>query len=112
MQPRRRLFALIAIVLFSLSATGGVFGAELYGWIGRQYYGPKPYYVCNPKMVANDESGPNTAGGAVYFNPSLTGGACPSAYPYGYFGTQTRPYSVSSRNYYNDFIQWSFRRGY
>jgi hypothetical protein len=112
MQPRRILFALLAIVMFSLPAPGGLFGAQYYGWIRHEYYGPVPYYICNPKEVENNETGPNTRGGAVWSNRSLSGGACPSAYPYGYFGTQSRPYSVSHQNYYNDFIQWSFRRGY
>ena len=113
MLQRRILLVLFAIVLYSLSASADILGAELYGWIHGQYYGPVPYYICNPKVVAVGQPGPGAiAGAAVISNPSLSGGACPSAYPYGYFGAQTRPYSVSFRNYYNDFTQWSFRRGY
>jgi hypothetical protein len=112
MRLRRTVLALLTIAVFSLSAAGELFAAEYYGWIRHDYYGPAPYYLCNPKEVASKETGPNTRGGAVWVNQSLTNGACPSAYPYGYFGAQTRPYSVSHKNYYNDFIQWSFRRGY
>jgi hypothetical protein len=113
MPPRRILFVLFAIVLFSLSPSAYLWGADLYGWIGKQYHGPVPYYICNPKVVAIAQPGPGAvAGGAVISNPSLSGGACPSAYPYGYFGTQSRPYSVTHQNYYNDYSQWSFRRGY
>jgi hypothetical protein len=113
MPLRRILIVFSAIFLFSLSASAGLRGAEQYGWIGKHYYGPVPYYICNPKVVENNETGPVGGGArAVFFNSSLSGGACPSAYPYGYFGTQSRPYSVTHQNYYSDFSQWSFRRGY
>jgi hypothetical protein len=116
MPLRRSFFVLFSIALFSLASSESVWGAELYGWIANHYYGPTPYYLCNPKTVAVIPPIPPKPGAvptkAVIVNPSLSGGACPSAYPYGYFGTQYRPYSVTHQNYYNDYIQWSFRRGY
>jgi hypothetical protein len=113
MPLRRILFVLFAIALFSMYASGRLLGAELYGWVSGRYHGPVPYYICNPKAVEISQPGPGAiAAGAVISNPSLSGGACPSAYPYGYFGAQTRPYSVTHTNYYHDFSQWSFRRGY
>jgi hypothetical protein len=113
MPLRRNLIVLFTITLFSLNQSAGLWGAELYGWVHGHYYGPVPYYICNPKVVEIARPGPGAvAAGAVISNPSLSGEAYPSAYPYGYFGAQYRPYSVTHQNYYNDFSQWSFRRGY
>ena len=33
-------------------------------------------------------------------------------YNWGYFGAHYRPFSVSHTGYYNDFVQWGYRRGY
>ena len=41
-----------------MSATAELWGAEQYGWINRHYYGPVPYYICNPKVVENNDTGP------------------------------------------------------
>jgi hypothetical protein len=110
MPPRRILNVLFAITLFSLIQPAGLSGAELYGWIHGCYHGPAPYYIGNPKNIDIAQTVPGV--GAIESYPALQGEASLHAYPYGYFGAQSRPYSVSHRNYYNDFSQWSFRRGY
>jgi hypothetical protein len=33
-------------------------------------------------------------------------------YSWGYFGAHYRPMSVSHTGYYNQFVQWGYRRGY
>jgi hypothetical protein len=106
----RNILVLSAIALFSLTQSAEVFGAELYGWIHGCYHGPAPYYIGNPKNMDIARTVPGA--GAIQSYPAQQGETGLHAYPYGYFGAQTRPYSVSHRNYYNDFSQWSFRRGY
>lgn len=113
MLQRRILFFLSAITLFSLCSSADLWGAELYGWVYGRYHGPVPYYMGNPQVIEIAQSGPGAvAAGTAKSYPPVQGEAYPGAYPYGYFGAQSRPYSVTHRNYYNDFSQWSFRRGY
>jgi hypothetical protein len=101
--PRRCiLLVLVTIAMVWISGSGNLHAEELYGWVHKTYHGPIPYYVGNPKNIDP----------YPYAYPPPQGIAGPRAYPYGYFGTQSRPYSVMSENYYSDFSQWSFRRGY
>jgi hypothetical protein len=109
----RKLTVLFATALFLLMQSAWVSGAELYGWIHGHYYGPAPYYLGHPKNVDVAQTAPvNGAERAVQNCPAMQGQAGPAAYPYGYFGAQSRPYSTSHVNFYHDFSQWSFRRGY
>jgi hypothetical protein len=104
-------FALFTIILLSMSWSAGLWAGDQYGWIGRRYYGPVPYYVGNPKLI---EPSPSAAGTiSMRSCPPQQSIAGPRAYPYGYFGAQYRPYTNSRRyNYYQDYSQWSFSRGY
>jgi hypothetical protein len=113
MPHRRILNMLLMVTLFSLYASADLLAAEQYGWVYGRYRGPVPYYIGNPKNIEVAQPVP------VYVNAKTMQPSAPlpnqanmHAYPYGYFGTQYRPYTVSSRNYYNDFSQTSFRRGY
>jgi hypothetical protein len=107
---RRYLNVLVMISAFLLSASAGLSAAEQYGWVYGRYRGPVPYYVGNPKSV--DIVPAAVSANTNQSHPMPPGGANVPAYPYGYFGAQYRPYTVSNRNYYNDFSQLSFRRGY
>jgi hypothetical protein len=102
MSFRRISIALFAIFFFSLVHGSTLKSADLYGWVQGRYRGPVPYYMGNPKRIESAQSAP------IVHPPEPS----PRAYPYGYFGAQYRPYGVSSTNYYNDYNQWSFRRGY
>ncbi|MGD0517009.1 MAG: hypothetical protein ABSA26_05680 [Thermoguttaceae bacterium] len=113
MPLRRILLFLFAMAFFALSASACLSGAELYGWIHGCYHGPAPYYIVNPKNMDIAQTAPHYAAErAIQSYPAQQGEAGLHAYPYGYFGAQSRPYSVSHVNYYHDFSQWSFRRGY
>ena len=50
----------------------------------------RPIYAANPKLIKS----------------------LPPSYPYGYFGAQTRPYTLMHNGYFNDFYQLSTRHGY
>jgi hypothetical protein len=99
---RRILLVLFAISLFSIFQKDLLQAGDQYGWVHGHFRGPVPYYVGNPKPVDPHQK----------TSAALPVEASPRAYPYGYFGAQYRPYTVSHQNYYNDFSQWSFRRGY
>jgi hypothetical protein len=111
MSIRQFLIASVAIIGFALFPAAGLRAEQWYGWVHGHYHGPPPYYICNPKSVD-----PNQAAMAAYPNGPVPGAhqsePCPRAYPYGYFGAQAHQYTVWHRNYYNDFTQWSYRRGY
>lgn len=113
MSIRQILIVSIAIIIFALFPATGLKAEQWYGWIHGGYYGPVPYYICNPKSIDPDQaaSAAYPSGGIVSPGSSQSE-PCPRAYPYGYFGAQYRPYTVWHRNYYNDFTQWSYRRGY
>jgi hypothetical protein len=110
---RRVLFiGIFAISLLALPQISEIQAGDMYGWVGRRYYGPKPYYMGNPRIID-----PNPVTGGLQTGtkraPSQTAvDDSRKAYPYGYFGAQYRPYSVSSKNFYNDYSQWSYCRGY
>jgi hypothetical protein len=111
MSLRRVSIVLLAFILFTLSQSTWLNAVEQYGWINGRYYGPTPYYIGNPKIIDVPPSQPITITGrrkqaTTQIEPNH------QAYPYGYFGTQSRAHSVFSSNYYNDFNQWSYRRGY
>jgi len=113
MRLRWFLSALLTIALFSLSRSASLSAGEQYGWVKGRYHGPVPYYVGNPKRIEPSQSARAAfAGSTISSSPLQQGDASPRAYPYGYFGAQYRPYSTWHRNYYNDYIQWSFSRGY
>jgi hypothetical protein len=97
----RFLIACVLVCLFSILQPASAQAGELYGWVGRRYYGPTPFYVGNPRGIEPGKA-----------FPTLHNDSNPHAYPYGYFGAQYRPYTVTQRNYYHDYDQWSFRRGY
>ncbi len=106
------LIVLLMIVLFSLSSAAGLRADEQYGWVRGHYHGPEPYYLGNPKRIEPAQTTP-----AVFSENTISSCPQPSnavkhAYPYGYFGAQYRPYTAWHRNYYNDYIQWTFSRGY
>jgi len=113
MPHRLILIVLFLISIFSLQQPSLLSAAEQYGLIHGCYHGPVPYYIGNPKSIDIAQTGSAVfPERKIQSYPSLQEEASPHAYPYGYFGAQYRPYSVSHRNYYNDFSQWSFRRGY
>jgi hypothetical protein len=113
MPHRRILNVLLMIALFSLFASASVSAADQYGWVNGRYRGPVPYYIGNPKNIPIDQKAPVAvaAQANVPVAPMPRDGSL-HAYPYGYFGTQSRSYSFSFRNYYNDYLQTSYGRGY
>jgi hypothetical protein len=110
MALRRILLVLIGIVLILQLRGLNLAAAEYYSWVHGSYYGPTPYYVGNPKQI--DPVQATSAAGASQSSPTQHSGVSPRAYPYGYFGAQYRYYTLSHKNYTNDYIQWSLRRGY
>lgn len=113
MPHRRILNVLLMITLFSLYISAGLSAAEQYGWVYGRYRGPVPYYIGNPKSIDIAQTAPVAVPARnVQSSQPLPSEASLHAYPYGYFGAQYRPYSVSFRNYYNDYSQTSYRRGY
>jgi hypothetical protein len=113
MSLNRILELLLAIALFTSAQQTMLKAEEQYGWVKGHYRGPVPYYIGNPRTIPIAEPRPvvlNTK--TKQPSPISQVEASPRAYPYGYFGVQYRPYSVSQSNYYKDFSQWSFRRGY
>jgi hypothetical protein len=104
---------LLVISAFLLSISASLSAAEQYGWVYGRYRGPVPYYIGNPKSVEIAQTAPAAVSASTIQSHSLPPGeAGLPAYPYGYFGAQYRPYTVSHTNYYHDFSQLSFRRGY
>jgi hypothetical protein len=97
----------IVLAVFVFAAISSVsFAEQQYGKLSAYMRTPVPYYVGNPKTYSPKAySYTRTVGNA--FTKSV-----PRAYPYGYFGAQTRPYSTQSAGYYNDYTQSSSGRGY
>jgi hypothetical protein len=100
-------------IVLAVFVFGGIFTAtnsfadQQYGRLSAYMRTPTPYYMGNPKLIlpkANISS--RTARNATVQTSERR------AYPYGYFGAQTRPYSTKSAGYYNDYTQTSYGRGY
>jgi hypothetical protein len=105
MRIRGSLFVLILLGLVVSVTTA--FAGEPFGRLSASLRTPTPYYVGNPKLIPPKKETPFRA--ARYSSEQSTG---PHAYPYGYFGAQTRPYATKHSGYYNDFSQTSYGRGY
>jgi len=99
------LLALITVGVVAFAAMA--FASEPFGRLAPYWRTPTPYYVGNPKVIPpKKEAPPRTA------QYARTHSAYPHAYPYGYFGAQTRPYSAKSLGYYENADQTTYGWGY
>jgi hypothetical protein len=98
----------IALALLALAAMASMASAEEpFGRLAPYWRTPTPYYVGNPKLIEPKRDVPPRT--AQY---ARTHSAYPRAYPYGYFGAQTRPYSYRSTGYYDTADQTTHGWGY
>ena len=104
----RTHFLLLALLLFGLVAFAtSAFADEPFGRLAPYWRTPAPYYVGNPKLILPKTDVPPRT--AQHARLQSTG---PHAYPYGYFGAQTRPYASKSFGYYEAYSQTSYGWGY
>jgi hypothetical protein len=99
---------ILAVFVFSgiFTATNS-FADQQYGRLSAYMRTPTPYYLGNPKLILPKTNiSSRTARNATVQTSERR------AYPYGYFGAQTRPYSTKSAGYYGDYTQTSYGRGY
>ncbi len=97
------IIALAGFVLIASAAPAG----EPFGKLAPYWRAPTPYYVGNPKTIAQKRDVPPQT-----LQWARTHTAYPRAYPYGYFGAQARPYRYASSGYYNAADQTTFGWGY
>jgi hypothetical protein len=94
---------LAVFFLLSLSPRASVSASEPFGLFRGRVLPAESYYANNPRVIPPVSALPKASSGK---EPNV------QAYPYGYFGAQSRPYVISHRGSHNDFTQSSFRRGY
>lgn len=97
---------IIALIGFAFSASP-ISAEEPFGKLAPYWRTPTPYYICNPKTIVPKRNAPPPT--AQFTRTRIT---CPRAYPYGYFGAETRPYYYKSTGYYDSADQTTFGRGY
>jgi hypothetical protein len=101
-------YAIAALFLWGLAAFANAdFGAEYRGLLSASLRTPTPYYVGNPRVILPKTDTPMQKN-RYSSNQSLG----PRAYPYGYFGAQTRCYSASHTGCFNSYNQTTFGWGY
>jgi hypothetical protein len=99
---------LLPLVLFGFLAFASTASAtEPFGRLAPYWRTPTPYYAQNPRLIQPKKDVPPQT--VQKSRPQPTG---PHAYPYGYFGAQTRPYAAKSFGYYEAFSQTSYGWGY
>jgi hypothetical protein len=99
---------LIALILFGLVAFATTASAdEPFGRLAPYWRTPAPYYVGNPKLILPKTDAVSRT--AQHSHVQSTG---PHAYPYGYFGAQTRKYAAKSLGYYENADQTTYGWGY
>jgi hypothetical protein len=103
----RKNVVLIMLFFGLVAATATVSASEPFGKLAPYWRTPMPYHLQNPRTIPPKTTpAPRTADES---RAKLVG---PYAYPYGYFGAQTRPYSYKSSGYYKDIPQTTYGWGY
>jgi hypothetical protein len=100
----RTYILLIGLILLISTSTAA---SEPFGKLAPYWRTPTPYYVENPKVIPPKTFAPPRT--SQYGRTKTVG---PHAYPYGYFGVQTRPYSYRSFGYYENSDQSTYGWGY
>jgi hypothetical protein len=102
----RRLFAGLLLIALSAFATTD-FAGEPFARLSAFMRTPAPYYVGNPMVILPTTNSPTQT---HHFSSNQSPG--PRAYPYGYFGAQTRTYYASHTACFNKYSQTTFGWGY
>ena len=104
---RRHCFALVLTLIGCVAFASAAAAGEPFGKLAPYWRTPTPYYVGNPRVIVPlAEAHPRTAQFAR--KQSIA----PHAYPYGYFGARTLPYSYRSFGYYEGAVQTTYGRGF